>query len=99
MEKIEYTGTVYVLDHKYPEPLLNHSIKKLEDLGVKKEDITITDSPEKPQIGNIVVEVFPYHLDIARVRTIRNDSFISGSITTVELKQMLTVSTLINLER
>ena len=86
MEKIDYTGTVYLLDHKYPEPLLNHSIKKLVDLGIKKEHITITDSPESPQIGNIVVEVFPYHLEIARVRTIRNDSFISGSITTVELK-------------
>jgi hypothetical protein len=86
LENIEYTGTVYLLDHKYPEPLLNHSIKKLEDLGIKKEDITITDSPEKPQIGNIVVEVFPYHLDIARVRTIRNESFISGLIGTVELK-------------
>ena len=86
MEKIEYIGTVYLLDHKYPEPLLNHSIKKLQRLGIKKEDITVTDSPESPQIGNIVVEVFPYHLEIARVRTIRNDSFISGSITTVELK-------------
>ena len=86
MEKIEYTGTVYVLDHKYPEPLLDHSIKKLGDLGIKKEDITITDSPENPQVGNVVVEVFPYHLDIARVRTIINDSFISGLITTVELK-------------
>ena len=86
MEKIDYTGAVYLLDHKYPEPLLNHSVKKLVDLGIKKEDITITDSPENPQIGNIVVEVFPYHLEIARVRTIRNDSFISGSITTIELK-------------
>ena len=86
MEKIEYTGTVFVLDHKYPEPLLDHSIKKLGDLGIKKEDITITDSPESPQIGNIVVEVFPYHLDIARVRAIRNESFISGLIGTVELK-------------
>ena len=86
MEKIEYTGTVFLLDHKYPEPLLNHSIKKLEDLGIKKEDITITDSPEKPEIGAIVVEVFPYHLEIARVRTIRNDSFISGSVMTIELK-------------
>ncbi len=71
MEKIDYSGTVYLLDHKYPEPLLNHSVKKLGDLGM---------------IGNIVVEVFPYHLEIARVRTIRNDSFISGSITTIELK-------------
>ena len=86
MEKIEYIGTVYLLDHKYPEPLLNHSIKKLQQLGIKKEDITVTDSPENPQIGNIVVEVFPYHMEIARVRTIRNESFISGSITTVELK-------------
>ena len=86
MEKIEYTGTVYVLDHKYPEPLLNHSITKLQQLGIKKEDVTITDSPENPKVGSIVVEVFPYHLEIARVRTIRNESFISGLITTIELK-------------
>ena len=86
MEKIEYIGTVYLLDHKYPEPLLNHSIKKLQQLGIKKEDITVTDSPENPKVGNIVVEVFPYHMEIARVRTIRNESFISGSIMTVELK-------------
>ena len=77
---------MYLLDHKYPEPLLNHSFKKLQQLGIKKEDITVTDSPESPQIGNVVVEVFPYHMEIARVRTIRNESFISGSIMTVELK-------------
>ena len=77
---------MYLLDHKYPEPLLNHSIKKLQQLGIKKEDITVTDSPENPKVGNIVVEVFPYHMEIARVRTIRNESFISGSIMTVELK-------------
>ena len=86
MEKIEYVGTVYVLDHKYPEPLINHSIKKLQQLGIKKDDIEITDAPENPKVGSIVVEVFPYHMEIARVRTIRNASFISGSITTVELK-------------
>ena len=86
MEKIEYIGTVYLLDHKYPEPLLNHSLKKLQQLGIKKEDITVTDSPENPKVGNVVVEVFPYHMEIARVRTIRNESFISGSLMTVELK-------------
>ena len=86
MEKIEYVGTVYVLDHKYPEPLINHSVKKLQQFGIKKDDIEITDAPENPKVGSIVVEVFPYHLEIARVRTIRNASFISGSITTVELK-------------
>ena len=86
MEKVEYVGTVYLLDHKYPEPLINHSIKKLQQFGIKKDDIEITDAPENPQVGSIVVEVFPYHMEIARVRTIRNASFISGSITTVELK-------------
>ena len=86
MEKIEYVGTVYVLDHKYPEPLINHSVKKLEQFGIKKDDIEITDAPEDPKVGSIVVEVFPYHMEIARVRTIRNASFISGSVATVELK-------------
>ena len=86
MEKIEYVGTVYLLDHKYPEPLINHSIKKLQQFGIKKDDIEITDAPENPKVGSVVVEVFPYHMEIARVRTIRNASFISGSITTVELK-------------
>lgn len=86
MEKIEYVGTVYVLDHKYPEPLINHSVKKLQQFGIKKDDIEITDAPENPKVGSIVVEIFPYHMEIARVRTIRNASFISGSITTVELK-------------
>ena len=86
MEKVEYVGTVYLLDHKYPEPLINHSIKKLQQFGIKKDDIEITDAPEDPKVGSIVVEVFPYHMEIARVRTIRNASFISGSITTVELK-------------
>jgi len=86
MEKVEYVGTVYLLDHKYPEPLINHSIKKLQQFGIKKDDIEITDAPEDPKVGSVVVEVFPYHMEIARVRTIRNASFISGSITTVELK-------------
>jgi len=86
MEKVEYVGTVYLLDHKYPEPLINHSIKKLQQFGIKKDDIEITDAPENPKVGSIIVEVFPYHMEIARVRTIRNASFISGSITTVELK-------------
>ena len=86
MEKVEYVGTVYLLDHKYPEPLINHSIKKLQQFGIKKDDIEITDAPENPKVGSIIVEVFPYHMEIARVRTIRNASFISGGITTVELK-------------
>jgi len=86
MEKIEYEGTVWAINHKYPEPLVEHSIKKLQDYGIKKEDIVLTDAPENVKIGEIVVEIWPYHLDVARVRTIRNDSFISGSVMTIELK-------------
>ncbi len=86
MEKIEYAGTVWVIDHNNPTPLVEHSIKKLQDYGIKKDDIEITDAPENVKIGAIVVEIWPHHLDVARVRTIRNDSFISGTVMTIELK-------------
>jgi len=86
MEKIEYEGTVWTINHKYPEPLVEHSVKKLQDYGVKKEDIVLTDAPENVKIGEIVVEIWPHHLDVARIRTIRNDSFISGVVMKIELK-------------
>ena len=86
MKKIEYEGTVWAINHKYPEPLVEHSIKKLQKYGIKKEDIVLTDAPENVKIGEIVVEIWPYHLDVARIRTIRNDSFISGNVMTIELK-------------
>ncbi len=86
MEKIEYTGTVWVIDHNNPTPLVEHSIKKLQDYGIKKEDIVLTDAPENVKVDAIVVEIWPHHLDVGRVRTIRNDSFISGTVMTIELK-------------
>lgn len=86
MEKIDYTGTVWAINHNNPEPLVEHSIKKLQDYGIKKEDIVLTDAPENVKVGAIVVEIWPYHLDVSRVRTIRNESFISGSVMTIELK-------------
>ena len=86
MEKIEYAGIVWVIDHNNPTPLVEHSIKKLQDYGIKKDDIEITDAPENVKVGAIVVEIWPHHLDVARVRTIRNESFISGTVITIELK-------------
>ena len=86
MEKIDYTETVWVINHNNPEPLVEHSLKKLQDYGIKKEDIVLTDAPENVKVGAIVVEIWPYHLDVGRVRTIRNESFISGTVMTIELK-------------
>ena len=86
MEKIDYEGTVWAINHNNPEPLVEHSIHILERYGVKKEDIVLTDAPENVKVGAIVVEIWPYHLDVARVRKIRNDSFISGTLLTIELK-------------
>ena len=86
LEKIEYTGTVWLINHNNPEMLVEHSIKKLQDYAIKKEDIVLTDAPENVKVGAIVVEIWPYHLDVARVRTIRNESFISGLEMTIELK-------------
>ncbi len=86
MEKIEYEGTVWAINHNNPEPLVEHAVHQLELHGVRKEDIVLTDAPENVKVGAIVVEIWPYHLDVARVRTIRNESFISGTVMTIELK-------------
>ena len=86
MDKIEYEGTVWAINHNNPEPLVRHAIHTLEMHGIKGGDIVLTDAPENVQVGAIVVEIWPYHLDVARVRTIRNESFISGTVMTIELK-------------
>ncbi len=86
MEKIDYTGTAWIINHNNPEQLVEHTLKKLQEYGIKKEDMVLTDAPENVKVGAIVVEIWPYHLDVGRVRTIRNESFISGTVMTIELK-------------
>ena len=39
LKQIEYSGTVWALSHNDPEPLVQHSIKKIQECGVKKEDM------------------------------------------------------------
>ena len=85
-EKVEYSGTVWALSHNDPEPLIEHSIKKLQDYGIKKEDIQIVDAPNDPKVGQVVVEIWPHELVIARIRTVRGESFISGTELNIELK-------------
>jgi len=86
LEKIEYDGTVWLIDHNNPKPLVEHSVKKLQEYGINKEDIILTDAPENVKVEAIVVEIWPHHLEVGRVRTIRNESFISGTVMTIELK-------------
>lgn len=85
MQKIDYEGTVWVLNNNNPQPLLDHALHMIERHGVNPDDIIITDVP-KVKVGSIVVEIWPYELVIARVRSVRNESFISGSEFTIELK-------------
>lgn len=86
MDKIEYEGTVWAINHGLPQPLLDHCVKKLTEYGVKKEDIVFTDAPSDVKVGTVVVDVWPYHIEVGRVRTVRNDSYISGSVIIIELK-------------
>ncbi|WP_420545882.1 hypothetical protein [Nitrosopumilus sp.] len=85
MQKIEYEGKVWVLNYNNPQPLVDHTILMLEKHGVKREDIVLTETPTV-DVGSIVVEVWPYELVIGRVRSTRNESFISGTEFTIELK-------------
>ena len=85
MQKIEYEGKVWVLNYNNPQPLVDHTILMLEKHGVKREDIVLTEAPTV-DVGSVVVEVWPYELVIGRVRSTRNESFISGTEFTIELK-------------
>ena len=85
MQKIDYEGTVWVLNYNNPKPLLDHAIHMLEKHGVKRGDMTITETPTT-KVGSIIVEIWPYELIIGKVRTTRNDSFISGTEFKIELK-------------
>ncbi|MDI1495897.1 MAG: hypothetical protein K8823_1205 [Cenarchaeum symbiont of Oopsacas minuta] len=85
-EKIEYKGKVWLIDNNNPKPLLNHSVEKLIEYGVTKDAITITDAPTNINVGEIVVKIWPHHLEVGRVRTIRNESFISGMVMNIDLK-------------
>jgi len=64
LQKIEYEGTVWVLNYNNPEPLLDHAIHMLERHGVKREDMEITETP-KAKVGAIVIEIWPYELVVA----------------------------------
>ena len=85
MKKINYTAPVWVLDYNNPKPLLDHAIHTLERHGVEQKDMIITETPTA-KVGAIVVEIWPYELVIGKVRRTRNDSFISGTEFTIELK-------------
>ncbi len=86
LEQIEYSGTVWALSHNDPEPLIEHTMKKLQDYGINKDDIKIVDAPDNPEVGQVVVEIWPHELVIARIRTVRGESFISGTELNIELK-------------
>jgi len=85
LQKIEYEGTVWVLNYNNPQPLVDHTLHMLEKHGVNRKDMVLTETPTA-KVGAIIVEIWPYELVIARVRTIRNDSFISGTEFKIELK-------------
>ena len=85
LQQIEYEGKVWVLDYNNPQPLVDHTILMLEKCGVKREDMEFTETPNV-NVGSIVVEIWPYELVVAKVRSTRNQSFISGTGFTIELK-------------
>lgn len=85
MKAIEYEAPVWVLNYNNPKPLLDHAIHMLERHGIKREDMEITENPTA-KVGSVVVDIWPYELVVNRVRTIRNDSFISGTERSIELK-------------
>ena len=85
MNNLDYKPPVWILDYNNPKPLLDHAIHMLERHGIRREDMRITENPAA-EVGSLMVDIWPHELVVNRVRTIRNQSFISGTETTIELK-------------
>ena len=58
----------------------------MQDYVIKKDDIKIVDAPNNPEVGQVVIEIWPHELVVARIRTVRGESFISGTELSIELK-------------
>ena len=82
MEKIEYTGTVWVINHNNPEMLVEHSIKKLQKYQIKKEDIVLTDAPEN-------VNTEPYESGWLYKMTVTNEGDLDELLTADEYAELI----------
>lgn len=68
-----------------PEELIDRSKKKLEEHGVKLNDLVVIESPENVPQGSIMITLWPHYLSVAKVKRVREGSIYAPQLFNIEL--------------
>ncbi len=85
VNKIDYTGKVYVYSSGMTKDLISLSIEKLGEHGVNKNDIIVIELPEGVPEGCIMVTIWPHYLSIAKVKRVREGSIYAPQLFNIDL--------------
>jgi hypothetical protein len=85
MDKIEYTGKVYVYSSGMPADHVAFSKEKLVEYGVNESDIVVIEVPEGVPEGSIMVTVWPHYLSVAKVKRVREGSIYAPQLFNIQL--------------
>jgi hypothetical protein len=67
------------------EDIIKASKQKLQEFGVKLNDIVIIGLPEGVPEGSIMVTIWPHYLSVAKVKRVREGSIYAPQLFNIEL--------------
>ena len=83
--RIDYIGKVYVYSSGMSEDIIKASKQKLQEFGVRLNDIVIIGLPEGVPEGSIMVTIWPHYLSVARVKRVREGSIYATQLFNIDL--------------
>jgi hypothetical protein len=85
VNRIEYTGKVYVYSSGMSKDMIKLSTEKLEEHGVNENDIVVIEAPEGVPAGSIMVTIWPHYLSVAMVKLVREGSIYAPQLFNIDL--------------
>jgi len=85
MDRIDYIGKVYVYSSGMSDDIIKASKLKLQEFGVKLNDIVIIGLPEGVPEGSIMVTIWPHYLSVAKVKRVREGSIYAPQLFNIDL--------------
>jgi hypothetical protein len=85
LERIDYSGKVYLYSSGMSKELIEVSKKKLSEYGVRQNDIEIIGLPEGVPEGSVIVTIWPHYLSVAKVKRVREGSIYAPQLFNIDL--------------
>jgi len=68
-----------------PAELIDRSKEKLNEHGVKPNDLIVIESPENVPEGAIMITLWPHYLSVAKVKRVREGSIYAPQLFNIDL--------------